>query len=135
MKPLVCGLGSLSAALLSGSVAFRDSLCSCCILSSACYRANSFGRCWICFCLSSVPRSMGLWSRVATAMQTVTARRRAKMKKSRGGRKTIRLFDGRSKCAQLMEHCSPAKPAVLWPPGEMSLSWLFPEKGTVVGHS
>lgn len=63
-------------------------------------------------------------------MQTVTARRREKMKKSRGDRKTILLFDGQSKCAQLMEHCSPAKPTVLWPPGEMSLSWLFPEKGT-----
>lgn len=57
------------------------------------------------------------------------------MKKRRGGRKAILLFDGQSKRAQLMEHCSPAKPAVLQPPGEISLSGLFPEKGTAVGHS
>lgn len=116
-------------------VASRGSLCSSCILPSACQRANSSGRCCFWFCLRLLPRSVGSGSWVAAAMQTATARRRARTKESRRGRKAILLFDGESKRAQLMEHCCPAKPTVLQPLGEISLSFLFLEMGTTDGHS
>lgn len=55
------------------------------------------------------------WGRGLTQVEKgKDAWRKAKMRKSRGGRKAILLFlcDG-SKCAWLVEHCSPAKPTVL----------------------
>lgn len=57
------------------------------------------------------------WGRGLTQVEKgKDAWRKAKMRKSRGGRKAILLFfvcDG-SKCAWLVEHCFPAKPMVLW---------------------
>lgn len=120
MKPLVCGwevwvLCSSAASQLSWTAFAHLASCPLHVTDQTPWADVASG-----FALGQFLDQWGLWSQVATAVQTVAARRRAKEKKRGGGRKAILLFSGQ--CAQLKEHCSPAKP-----PREISLTWLFPE--------